>query len=259
MTNISIVKFTYGMGTADPLWQWDYGQILQFPDLDLPEAYEVHFSNQRDIGTAKTAIGNADGVLIPDEYLTTGEDLHVWIFLHAGLEDGESEYYTRIKVKRRPESTNEQPTPEEQSVITQAIAALNKAVEETAADAAAADASAQASAQSASESAQSASDAAASAQSADESAQAASESETNAASSAQSASASALAAAQSATEAKDSEDAAERSAELAEQAAAKSGYLHFEIIDGDLIMTRTPNTQVTFYLDDGDLYLKEAV
>jgi len=259
MTNISIVKFTYGMGTADPLWQWDYGQILQFPDLDLPEAYEVHFSNQRDIGTAKTAIGNADGVLIPDEYLTTGEDLHVWIFLHAGLEDGESEYYTRIKVQRRPESTNEQPTPEEQSVITQAIAALNKAVEETAADAAAADASAQASAQSASESAQSASDAAASAQSADESAQAASESETNAASSAQSASASALAAAQSATEAKDSEDAAERSAELAEQAAAKSGYLHFEIIDGDLIMTRTPNTQVTFYLDDGDLYLKEAV
>lgn len=259
MTNISIVKFTYGIGTADPLWQWDYGQILQFPDLDLPEAYEVHFSNQRDIGTAKTAIGNEDGVLIPDEYLATGEDLHVWIFLHAGLEDGESEYYTRIKVRKRPEPSDEEPTPEEQSVITQAIAALNRAVEETAADAAAADASAQASAQSASESAQSASDAAASAQSAETSAEASAESAQAAARSETSAAASATAAAQSATEAQASEDAAERSAELAEQAAAQSGYLYFEIIDGDLIMTRTPNTQVTFYLDDGDLYLKEAV
>lgn len=47
------------------------------------------------------------------------------------------------------------------------------------------------------------------------------------------------------------------SANRAEEALAREGYLHFEIIEGDLIMTRTPNTQVNFYLSDGDLYITD--
>lgn len=54
-------------------------------------------------------------------------------------------------------------------------------------------------------------------------------------------------------------NSAEDSADRAEQAAAISGYLFFWIdTNGDLIMDKTPNTQVDFYLDDGDLYLEES-
>lgn len=56
-----------------------------------------------------------------------------------------------------------------------------------------------------------------------------------------------------------------RYAELAEEAAEKSGYLYFEINSnrssatyGHLLMTRTENTAVTFELENGHLYLKEA-
>lgn len=43
----------------------------------------------------------------------------------------------------------------------------------------------------------------------------------------------------------------------AEQASANAGYMFFYINeDGDLIYQRTPNTQVDFYLQDGDLYVE---
>lgn len=66
-------------------------------------------------------------------------------------------------------------------------------------------------------------------------------------------------AAQSALDAAGSADEAELSADRAEQYAAKAGYLFFHIEDGDLMMERTPNTQVNFRLDDGDLILEEEV
>lgn len=53
-----------------------------------------------------------------------------------------------------------------------------------------------------------------------------------------------------------SEQAAEEAAEAAGQAAANAGYMFFYIDEnGDLIYQRTPNTQVDFYLQDGDLYV----
>ena len=51
-------------------------------------------------------------------------------------------------------------------------------------------------------------------------------------------------------------DNAKYYAEMAEQQAAVGGYLFFQIIDGDLYMTKTPNVDVNFYLQDGDLYLE---
>ena len=48
-------------------------------------------------------------------------------------------------------------------------------------------------------------------------------------------------------------------AEMAEQSAADAGYMNFHINeDGDLIMERTDNVDVTFFLEDGDLYLGVA-
>lgn len=106
------------------LTQWDYGQTLTFTGADLPESYEVYFSNSKSLGSAKKQIGGADGVQIPDEYLTTGDDVFAWVFLHDGASDGETVYPIVIPVTRRPKPSEETPTPVQQDVITQAIAAL---------------------------------------------------------------------------------------------------------------------------------------
>lgn len=116
-----------------PLFQYDYGQVLKIVGVTLPAAYEVHFSNQLH-GVATTQIGNADGVIIPDIYLTTGEPVYAWIYLHTGNSDGETEYTITIPVVRRASISDAEPTPVQQDVITQAIAALNTAVEQTAQD-----------------------------------------------------------------------------------------------------------------------------
>ena len=129
-TNIVRAQFYSGrVAQTESIHQWDYGQILQFVGLDLPTSYTVHFSNSCIGGESKTQIGGPDGVTIPDEYLTTGLPINAWIFLHAGEDDGETVYSVKIPVIRRPKPTDEEPTPVEQSVIDQAIAALNTGVE----------------------------------------------------------------------------------------------------------------------------------
>lgn len=127
--NVITANFRGGRTTmTTPLWQYDYGQVLRFTGVSLPETYEVHFSNAKRRGDAKTAIGDANGVVIPDEFLATGDNVYAWIFLHATQEDGETEYMATIPVNKRATPSDEAPTPQEQSAITQAIAALNSAV-----------------------------------------------------------------------------------------------------------------------------------
>lgn len=111
------------------LYQWDYGQVLQFDGIELPSAYTVHFSNVGIGGEAKTMVGNADGVDIPDEYLTTGQTVYAWVYLHTGADDGETVYAVIIPVTQRPKPIDEPPTPAQQGAIDQAIAALNAGVE----------------------------------------------------------------------------------------------------------------------------------
>lgn len=112
------------------LYQYDYGQVLRFLGICLPDVYEVHFSNADGGGTAYTVLGNADGVMIPDALLATGNTVHAWIFLHDAATDGETEYKVDIPVIRRPKVTDAEPTPVQQDVITQAIATLNEGVAE---------------------------------------------------------------------------------------------------------------------------------
>lgn len=126
--NITEIRFGSGMtATGSMLYQYDYGQILTFPDLDLPEAYEVHFAGDGDAQTI-TMIGDADGVLVPDQLLQSPGHLKVYIYLHEGEDDGETEYKALIPVIGRPEPSDLEPTPVQQDAITQAIAALNTAV-----------------------------------------------------------------------------------------------------------------------------------
>lgn len=245
-------------------YQWNYGQVLRINGVDLPHSFQAHFSNTPIVGTAKTFIGTDGQVEIPDEYLTTGKPVYVWIFLHHANTDGETMYFITVPVIPRPKPVDEEPTPVQQSEINQLISVLNSGVEraETAAEAAedsatASQTSAEESAGSATASAQKASEAALSAGNAAQSAQAAAGSASAAAGSAAAASQAATNAAESATAAQDSADDAADSADRAEQAAGQAGYMFFYINeDGDLIYQRTPNVDVDFYLDDGDLYVR---
>lgn len=130
MDNIVRASFVFGKSTKTRnLHQWDYGQVLQFAGIDMPSAYTVHFANQPMSGDAKTQVGDANGVDIPDEYLTTGLPVYAWVFLHTGADDGETVYSVTIPVTKRPKPTEKPPTPQQQGAIDQAIAALNEGVE----------------------------------------------------------------------------------------------------------------------------------
>lgn len=160
--NITIADFSESrLVYTCPLYQYDYGQILRFRGVELPDAYEVHFANTDKTGESVTQIGNADGVSIPDSLLLTGLPVFAWVFLHAGANDGETEYKAIINVKGRAQPSDEVPTPVEQSAIDQAIAALNAGVTRSENAAESASASAESAAQSATEAAESASAAAA--------------------------------------------------------------------------------------------------
>ena len=251
-----ILKAVFGGGTStvtNKRTRTDYGQVLEIIGIDLPDTFECIFSNSNtSAGVGKKMIGSAQRVLIPDEYLTTGQTIYAWILLHDTGDDGRHMYSIRIPVADMPDTSPEEPTPVEQSVISQAITALNSAVEKTAQDVIDADASAQAAqdAQTAAESARAAAQA---------SETAASQSETNAAASASSASQSAESAQASESSARTSATSAAQDADRAEQAAGQSGYMFFHIdSNGDLIYERTSNVDVDFQLVDGDLIL-EAV
>lgn len=128
--NKSIVTFTRGtLAQATPLWQYDYGQVLEINGLELPTTYQVHFCNCSDTQTI-TVLGNADGVLIPANLLQTGKTVIAYIYLHTGADDGETEYKITIPVRPRPAPSDIPPTPEQQSALDEAIAALNSAVDD---------------------------------------------------------------------------------------------------------------------------------
>ena len=99
-----------------PLWQYDYGQILRITGIDLPESYEVHFSNDPR-GVAKSIPGNANGVRIPAEYLKSGSSVFAWLYVHQGEDDGSTEYQIEIQVRRRARPTSDAPDSEEKTAI----------------------------------------------------------------------------------------------------------------------------------------------
>ena len=181
-----------------PVYQYDSGMILQISGLDdLPSTFRVDFANT-ETGQSKTVIGTDGQVHIPYEYFVPGATIHCWL-VWTGEDYTVTRKHIMIPVARRATPTDEEPSPDEQGVIDQAIAALNDAVTQTGQDVEAAagyaeqaEQSAQSAAdakdnalaaQNAAESAkdqavESAADADASAQSASESAQSASQSKT---------------------------------------------------------------------------------
>ena len=251
-----ILKAVFGGGTStvtNKRTRTDYGQVLEISGVDLPSTFECIFSNSAtSAGVGKKMIGSAQRVLIPDEYLTTGQPIYAWILLHDTEDDGRHMYSIRIPVADMPDTSPEEPTPVEQSVISQAITALNTAVDTTTQKAQEASESADR-AEQAAEGAEGYAERAEAAQSAAESARDAAQA------SAASASQSAESAQASESSARTSATSAAQDADRAEQAAGQSGYMFFHIdSNGDLIYERTSNVDVDFRLVDGDLIL-EAV
>ena len=112
------------------LYQYDYGIKLQIVGLELPSVFEAHFSNG-EFDDTTTSIGQDNVVIIPAEYLTSGDDVWVYLYLHTTGDDGETVYKINIPVKKRGKPLDVEVPEPEQSVIAQTIAALNNAVETT--------------------------------------------------------------------------------------------------------------------------------
>lgn len=125
MSNIIIAEFdNSNYILTSPVYQYDYGLVLKINGIDLPDVYEVHFSNLEFSGESETSIGNSKGVEIPNTYLTSGEYIYAWLFLHTGENDGEVEFKIEIPVRKRAKP-NDEYTPEQETVIERAIALLN--------------------------------------------------------------------------------------------------------------------------------------
>lgn len=128
-TNIITANFTQSRNARTvSIYQYDYGMELQIEGIELPPTFEIHFCNEDDTET-KTVIGTNNKASIPDEYLQTGKNILAYIYLHTDENDGETVYTIRIPVRMRAEPSDGEITPEEHSAISDAIAALNSAVD----------------------------------------------------------------------------------------------------------------------------------
>lgn len=116
-----------------PLYQYNYGMVLRITGIELPTAYEVDFANDIS-GQSITQIGGADGVSIPSQFFQPGQAIYCWLRVHPTQNSGITTATIVIPISPRATITDEEPTPEEQSAIDQTIAALNRAVEQTAQD-----------------------------------------------------------------------------------------------------------------------------
>lgn len=226
MSNILEVTFESGQtfATAQRLWKGDYGQILLIHGPELPSYYEVHFASTKD-GTPEVSVGTPSGVQIPNRLLQAEGYIYAWVFLHVGANDGYTKFQVKIPVEERGIPIDQE-TPEDQTAVQQAIAALNAETgrAEAAADAAeVSEQNAKASEDAAALSEQNAEDAAqaaaVSAENAAISETGAAESEAAAAASAQQAATSAEAAAEYAASAGGSEELVEEYARRAKGSA----------------------------------------
>lgn len=253
--NISkIIKAVVGGGkqtTTAPIIKEDYGLYLKIEELELPPTYEVDFSNDEHHGSSVTMIGNSDGVLIPRQFIASGKDVFAFLY-HVGADYGRTVYKFRIPNKLRPDRTDEEPTPEEQSVIDQAIAALNAAVENTAQDV-------ETTARNVTETDRNATRAEQARDRAESARDSAANSADSAGRSAESAANSEQRATEKAGEAKTSADNADHSANLAQQVAITNGYMEVRIVDGHLIYERTDSVDTDFSLNAVGHLIMESV
>lgn len=103
---------------TQPIFQYDYGTKVRFVGAELPDSYEVHFSNCN-YGNAKTVLGDSTGVEIPYEYTKNYGRVFAWVFIHESEDVGWTKYLAEIPVIRRAKPSYDPVDPYEQSIVEQ--------------------------------------------------------------------------------------------------------------------------------------------
>lgn len=138
MSNIIRAVFEQNSYTATatradekPIWQWNYGQILQLHGLDLPKATEVHFSHSNIGGDALIRIGTTTDkiteVAIPESFLEHSGKVTAYVYCST-VDHGQTEYktYFRVEARAKPEAWDK---PEDAEIFHEAIEAVNEAAD----------------------------------------------------------------------------------------------------------------------------------
>jgi len=124
-----IINISFGSNqyaTAKAREQYSYGQEIAFSNIELPEVFQVYFSNSP-TGEAKPVSGQDGKVLIPDEYFLSGEPVYCYILIHDASTDGRTKYVAKIPIEPRPELTEMELTEVQRDIATEAIATLQEA------------------------------------------------------------------------------------------------------------------------------------
>lgn len=111
-----------------PVWRISRGMLLRITGLELPDYYQVHFGLSPVHGEAKAVLATSDTVEIPDEYLQSGGYIYAWVYVTPEEDVAYTIGMITIPVMARPELSDDEPTPEQASIVDQAIAALNESV-----------------------------------------------------------------------------------------------------------------------------------
>ena len=135
MKGINIITANFSNGGRQcitrKIFQYDYGQEVQIKGLNLPQSFEFHISNSNNPTTSsKIFLGNNNKIEIPDEFLISGEDIFIWIFLHQTESDGETRYKINIPIQKKPKPENKEITPVERNVIDQLITTLESKIDD---------------------------------------------------------------------------------------------------------------------------------
>jgi hypothetical protein len=117
-----------------PVFQYNVGeQYLKLIGFDLAGSYRVDFSNYIDSQDSVSVIGGADGAVIPNDLLATGSTVYAF-YVEAEADATTTLYRIEIPVIKRPEPSDREPSPEEQSAISQLMAEVGDLSELTTTD-----------------------------------------------------------------------------------------------------------------------------
>lgn len=126
MSNQITAYFKGRTGVAEPVYQNDYGMVLNFDGIYLPSNFDCHFSVLGS-DTAVPGVGADNRVAIPNSVLSHEGNVTVHIPLHTGSDDSEVEYVVYFKVigRARPEDDG---TPAQMTAIERALALLSQPI-----------------------------------------------------------------------------------------------------------------------------------
>jgi len=111
-----------------PIYQYNYGQILQIHGLDLPKAVEIHFSHSMGGSDAIIRIGTTTDkvteVAVPEKFLEAYGTVTAYIYV-SNTESGQTEYKIQFQIAQRakPEAWD---SPEDAELFHTAIEAVNE-------------------------------------------------------------------------------------------------------------------------------------